>query len=729
MSSRLNLSILSYFLFLSIQPSLSNSETVIQAPSSLLKLENIHDKNSFEYQETAYAAALDTVSSGKEALASLDSSRALKLLSLGAKLLPWRGDVISLRNTALETYLKITNDFVAKKDCSEIENRINYLKTIAPDGVLKVQAIPLECKRIADERIKMPDDHVVDNYFKKMFSAAEPMIRKDLEEKYFNDLPSQLSYIVERNKNFPKKDLELLHLKYLFDIWKDFGFNCSGFEIDKDTTSVEDVKVHSNCVRDGRVHRYLTGKSIRSSVVREPSIEAIKDKFTKTAAIVDGLLRVNGGGAYLEIYPKAFARMFRVGIPTSKPLYQKFPEKFLNENDFFIFDVIINDEKGERVLGEAGAEINLHCSNYEACKFYVSGIGLEGVVWLVKEEINESDSRFRGSIFKSDPKKRTLIFSSQKILTNLKLLSFRINLEKTYELYKEVGVFADIGTKKSKWEEIYKKDNNQIVSVHNLDKNALRNKDQVSAKMDDINLDVLDTKPVANTPGFNCEKATNFSEKEICNSTILSQLDLKMNNLYKTGLKSSNGKVIKETQEIFISDREKCLNETCILELYQKRLANILKQNESNSEETKSVKTNSESVSNVTTEFSYNSSDMLVKAVNGNRTVFFLYDTNGDFAVIIIKDASTKKVVNLRYNADEMLREISIDNVGEIKIDYKENGSITKATENGINTKITLHKFFQEALDITMAGQSKGVSGQIFQAVTEDIFKLLAQVQ
>lgn len=92
---------------------------------------------------------------------------------------------------------------------------------------------------------------------------------------------------------------------------------------------------------------------------------------------------------------------------------------------------------------------------------------------------------------------------------------------------------------------------------------------------------VSDMPYIDNKPGFNCKKASNYVEKQICNSVELSELDAKMSSLYKDLLNSGgniDASMLKRSQIEFNSARVKlCADVVCIKELTSNRIIELTK--------------------------------------------------------------------------------------------------------------------------------------------------------
>jgi uncharacterized protein len=81
--------------------------------------------------------------------------------------------------------------------------------------------------------------------------------------------------------------------------------------------------------------------------------------------------------------------------------------------------------------------------------------------------------------------------------------------------------------------------------------------------------------------GFDCTKASSSVEKMICSDQELSDLDSKLSNLYGDLTKSAVYPDLKETQRAWILQRNQCNKSECIKKVYQNRIAELSKIQES----------------------------------------------------------------------------------------------------------------------------------------------------
>lgn len=82
-----------------------------------------------------------------------------------------------------------------------------------------------------------------------------------------------------------------------------------------------------------------------------------------------------------------------------------------------------------------------------------------------------------------------------------------------------------------------------------------------------------------NVYAINCEISASFSEKTICNDPFLINLDLALNDNYKSMTNSNIGvgarHELKITQKKWISEINRCKTKICILKLYKNRIGEM----------------------------------------------------------------------------------------------------------------------------------------------------------
>lgn len=85
--------------------------------------------------------------------------------------------------------------------------------------------------------------------------------------------------------------------------------------------------------------------------------------------------------------------------------------------------------------------------------------------------------------------------------------------------------------------------------------------------------------PTAHAVSFDCAKATTFVEKEICGNSLLGKFDDALSENYKYMLASNIGdgarKNLRATQKKWLSERNKCTNNICLVDAYKKRVDEI----------------------------------------------------------------------------------------------------------------------------------------------------------
>jgi uncharacterized protein YecT (DUF1311 family) len=81
------------------------------------------------------------------------------------------------------------------------------------------------------------------------------------------------------------------------------------------------------------------------------------------------------------------------------------------------------------------------------------------------------------------------------------------------------------------------------------------------------------------SPSFDCAKASSFSEKTICTDTLLGKLDGALAENYKYMLASDIGdgarNDLKATQRKWLAERNKCTDNQCLANAYQKRIDEV----------------------------------------------------------------------------------------------------------------------------------------------------------
>lgn len=79
------------------------------------------------------------------------------------------------------------------------------------------------------------------------------------------------------------------------------------------------------------------------------------------------------------------------------------------------------------------------------------------------------------------------------------------------------------------------------------------------------------------TPTFDCEKASNTAENWICSDNDLAYLDIKLNDLYQsiTNTESVEMTELKQSQKLWLKERNRCDDKSCIQIAYMSRIKNL----------------------------------------------------------------------------------------------------------------------------------------------------------
>jgi uncharacterized protein YecT (DUF1311 family) len=92
-------------------------------------------------------------------------------------------------------------------------------------------------------------------------------------------------------------------------------------------------------------------------------------------------------------------------------------------------------------------------------------------------------------------------------------------------------------------------------------------------------LGLLLVSPSVFAASFDCDKAATFIEKAICNNEGISKLDDELAVNFKNAKNSISGDALQEliaTQKKWLSVRNKCTNDQCLIDSYSKRIDAIL---------------------------------------------------------------------------------------------------------------------------------------------------------
>ena len=384
-----------YFILLLI-PILANAEI----PDSLVRLAEIKDKNSEAYMFEAHKAAMDARYSAESALEGENSSLALKILSVGLKHMPHRGDLKNLRNTALNTYVNITKKLEedSKKNCAILLERYHFLDTVAPDALAK-----LKNDRECGEEIKAADaDYLRIN---------EPVLLKELEAKYKSEH-------IWKNTQFPFDDVlnnSFMLLRSLYG--ESFSMSCVGFKPIPNTTEGNLSDVNGNCKLSGGV---------------DPSFRETSYKYY---SFLDQLLIVTGGSkAVMYTTLDGVTKYFK----TTDILYNVYETAFDNESfdeDMPNFVVMNMNLKYKNRVESQTILVKL---NHQTFK--------ETGVPQIQFEKGEKE---RFALLN----KETIFYLSNEELKGLQDIQLSLNYKRSFEIYKnhfEMATKADMECRETK---------------------------------------------------------------------------------------------------------------------------------------------------------------------------------------------------------------------------------------------------------------------------------------
>lgn len=376
------------YLFLLLFPLFSLAEI----PDSLIRLSEIKNHDSEAYMFEAHKAAMDARHSAESALEGENSSLALKILSVGLKLMPHRDDLKNLRNTALDTYLSITKKLEedTKKNCALLQERYQFLNTLAPDSLAKL-TYDKDCGVIAK---KEDTDYI---------RIHEPVLLKDLEAQYKADH-------IWKNTKFPFEDVlnnSFMLLRSLYG--ENFSLSCSGFKMVPGSNENNLIDAHSVCKMSGI----------------DESFRRISYKYY---SFLDQLLITpEGKKAVMYTTLSGVTKYFK----TSDSLYQVYETAFDNEafdDDISNFAVMnMNLKYKDKVLNES-VLVKLDHKSFK-----------KGIPYVKFERGQTERFEFIG--------KESTFFLMQEELKGLQDIQFTINYRDTFDQYKksfEIATKADI---------------------------------------------------------------------------------------------------------------------------------------------------------------------------------------------------------------------------------------------------------------------------------------------
>jgi uncharacterized protein YecT (DUF1311 family) len=112
-----------------------------------------------------------------------------------------------------------------------------------------------------------------------------------------------------------------------------------------------------------------------------------------------------------------------------------------------------------------------------------------------------------------------------------------------------------------------------LMGFGSLDPNPHVNRDNLAEYLKLMKPSLFNIDSPGISPSFDCNKATRYSESAVCDDALLSTLDrfvsLKYRSLRNT-LSDANG--LRKSQRIWLKERNKCMEYSCVLSAYQLRL-------------------------------------------------------------------------------------------------------------------------------------------------------------
>lgn len=134
--------------FTCLASDLSSWESKVDIPENVLKLKNIKDKRSTEYEMTSYEAAMDLAHLAKAQMKIGNTVKSLHFISLAAKLFPYRDDIVNTYRETLDEYTSETNSLIKAKrlSCDDLKQRIFLLSSLSPKSVQTIDQKNVSCE-------------------------------------------------------------------------------------------------------------------------------------------------------------------------------------------------------------------------------------------------------------------------------------------------------------------------------------------------------------------------------------------------------------------------------------------------------------------------------------------------------------------------------------------------------------------------------------------------------
>lgn len=245
----------------------SATQSYIKRANSLIDL----DKESIEFEQEAYKLSMDIVNFSKTEILSGNSANAIKLLTIGSRVMPWRNDITKLRKTACEDFIEVTKKIQSSKkpNCKYLKKRYDFILEFAPDSMADLN-MPDSCEEKKEievryvkviEKVKEnPFESVSENYEKidinelrKRVSSFSAVQAPSAPAEYKDNQKLKLKFELERTKAINSGDgllevLEHLNFELFYYVFSGNKVVCDNFHIDSEMSSnSEEINISSKC--------------------------------------------------------------------------------------------------------------------------------------------------------------------------------------------------------------------------------------------------------------------------------------------------------------------------------------------------------------------------------------------------------------------------------------------------------------------------------------------------
>jgi hypothetical protein len=203
-------------------------------PESVSLFINLKQDDSVDYEIATFKAATDLVNLGKIQMESYNSGDALRYLSLGAHLMPFRGDVKHLYLKAIDNYVTVTNKMISSKSftCSELATRIDFLKTVSPDSLLALGKMNNGCSYNTASNNN-------DFIFSKVSGQKQEKPQFDYEKYATVNLSKDLDYLLKMNEFLPVTEI----MNIAFEGLGDLRIDSKNIELSSYTKDSENIYI------------------------------------------------------------------------------------------------------------------------------------------------------------------------------------------------------------------------------------------------------------------------------------------------------------------------------------------------------------------------------------------------------------------------------------------------------------------------------------------------------